>query len=169
MEGEVIRDSLLFVSGRLNDAMAGPGVHPPIPREVFAGAKGWKTSAEETEHHRRSIYIFARRNLRFPFLEVFDAPDNNLSCARRGESTTAPQSLTLLNAEEVMEACAATAAAIEAGATGRETRIALAFRRILGRSPQPDELAESMAFLERSPLRELCRALFNLNAFIYVD
>ncbi len=169
LEGEVIRDSLLAVSGQLNAQLGGPGVFPPIPRELYAGAKGWNVNADPRDHARRSLYIFARRNLRFPFLEVFDAPDNNLSCSARGRSTTAPQSLTLLNADEVLAAAAHTAERIEREAATPEARLTLAYRLIVGRPPTENERRLSNEFLAHSPLGELCRGLFNLNAFVYVD
>src|SRR5207247_5310161 len=128
-----IRDSLLAISGRLNPQMGGPGVFPAVPADVLKGSKGWTVSADPRDHVRRSIYIFARRNLRFPFLEVFDAPDSNLSCPERGRSTTAPQSLTLLNSEEVMNAAAATAERLMKQAKSSDEQIALAFRLTLGR------------------------------------
>ena len=169
LEGEIIRDSLLAISGQLNLKMGGPGVFPPIPKELFEGAKGWTANENAREHMRRSVYIFVRRNLRFPFLEVFDAPDNNLSCALRESSTTAPQSLTLLNADEVLSAAALTAERIAHDTTSTDERVTLAYRSILGRSPAETERALSRQFLTHSPLSELCRALFNLNAFVYVD
>ena len=113
LEAEVIRDSLLYVSGQLNLDRGGVSVFPAIPKELFQGSTGWTLNPREEDRRRRRIYIFARRNLRYPFLEVFDLPDNNLSCALRGRSTTAPQSLTLLNAPQVMEASRRTAAQLE--------------------------------------------------------
>ena len=169
IEGEVIRDSLLAISGELNLKVGGPGVFPPIPKELFEGAKGWIASTDPRDHTRRSLYIFARRNLRFPFLEVFDAPDNNLSCSARERSTTAPQSLTLLNAEEVLTAAARTAERLTEAADSPEGRVTLAYRLIIGRPPTAVERRLSVEFLARSPLSELCRGLFNLNAFVYVD
>ena len=169
IEGEVIRDSLLAISGELNLKVGGPGVFPPIPKELFEGAKGWIASTDPRDHTRRSLYIFARRNLRFPFLEVFDAPDNNLSCSARERSTTAPQSLTLLNAEEVLAAAARTAERLTEAADSPEARVTLAYRLIIGRPPTAVERQLSVEFLARSPLSELCRGLFNLNAFVYVD
>ena len=118
---------------------------------------------------RRSIYIFQRRNLRFPFLEVFDAPDNNLSCSRRERSTTAPQSLTLLNSDEVLRAAKLTAARIEQTAASRQAQAIEAHRMALGREPTIGELDAAMEFLEENPLQDLCRALFNVNAFVYVN
>ena len=169
LEGEAIRDSLLAISGELNPAVGGPGVYPPIPKEIFAGAAGWTASTDPKEYSRRSVYIFARRNLRFPFLEVFDAPDNNLSCPSRERSTTAPQSLTLLNAEEVLRASDRTARRLEAETASTAVRITKAYRLIVGRGPTPKERRLSELFLAHSPLHELCRALFNLNAFVYLD
>ncbi|HEY6166756.1 MAG TPA: DUF1553 domain-containing protein, partial [Verrucomicrobiae bacterium] len=142
---------------------------PPIPKEMFEGAKGWAPNDHAAEHSRRSLYIFARRNLRFPFLEVFDAPDNNLSCPERGRSTTAPQSLTLLNATEVVTASEALAKQLTRDARTNEDRTTLAYRLVLGRKPTPREAELAREFLKTSPLSELCRALFNLNAFVYVD
>jgi hypothetical protein len=188
LEGEVLRDSLLLISGRLNVSRGGPSVLPPIAADIVSTAKNWTASKDPADHHRRSVYIFARRNLRFPFLEVFDAPDSNLSCAMRGQSTTAPQSLTLLNSTEVMQAATGTARRLTdvQDRAGDDSRIALAFRLILGRDPERAELKASRDFVsqtrERStdvaaaqrtaPAREwveLCRALFNLNDFVYVD
>jgi len=169
LEGEVIRDSLLAISGKLNRQMGGPGVFPAIPEDVFKGSRGWTVSKTAEERNRRSIYIFARRNLRFPFLEVFDAPDSNLTCPERPRSTSAPQSLTLLNADEVLAASQATSARLLNEASTTEARVTLAYRLILGRHPSEKEAALSAAFLERAPVSELCRGLFNLNAFVYVD
>jgi hypothetical protein len=169
LEGEAIRDSLLAISGRLDLRMGGPGVFPPIPADVLKGSKGWTVSADPRDHVRRSVYIFSRRNLRFPFLEVFDAPDSNLSCPERGRSTTAPQSLTLLNAPEVMDAAKATAARLEREAASADARIVLGYRLILGRRPQDREIELARGFLAASPLTEFCRVLFNLNGFLYVD
>jgi hypothetical protein len=169
LEGEIIRDSLLAISGRLNRKMGGPSVSPPIPADIAMTSKNWTTSVDSTDHDRRSIYVFARRNLRFPFLEVFDAPDSNLSCPERGRSTTAPQALTLLNSAEVMAAADATAERLTGGADSTDARVSRAYRLILSRDPTRKELALGRDFLKTAPLRELCRALFNLNAFVYAD
>ena len=151
---------------------------PPIPADITRTSKNWTASTNAAEHARRSVYIFARRNLRFPFLEVFDAPDSNLSCPERGHSTTAPQSLTLLNSDEVMAAAEATAARVEKEAESPDQQIERAFRLIIGRAPSAKERALTGEFLaachqrdaaDHSALQELCRALFNLNAFVYVD
>src|SRR6185295_4691411 len=129
------------ISGRLNLEMGGPSVLPPIPSSITDSSKNWSVSTNKAAHLRRSIYLFTRRNLRFPFLEVFDAPDSNLSCPERGHSTTAPQSLTLLNSAEVMAAARATAELVQQGAATPRDRIDRAFRLILGRPPNGREMA----------------------------
>jgi hypothetical protein len=169
LEGEVLRDSLLAISGRLNLQMGGPGVSPPIPADITRTAKNWTSSSNPADHCRRSIYVFARRNLRFPFLEVFDAPDSNLSCPERGRSTTAPQSLTLLNSDEVMSAARATAERARTAAATAEKRVDFAFRLVLNRPPRSHERTMANDFIKESNYVELCRALFNLNAFVYVE
>jgi hypothetical protein len=167
LEGEVIRDNLLAVGGRLNPRMGGPGVFPPLPPEVMRGFKSWPTSADPRDHVRRSVYVFARRNLRFPFLDVFDEPDSNLSCPKRERSTTAPQALALLNDADVIEAARALAERVTKEAAGTDAQIARAYCLALSRQPTATERRLAAEFLERSPLSELCRALFNLNEFVY--
>ncbi len=169
LEGEVIRDSLLAISDQMNSSMNGPGVSPPIPKELFAGAHGWSVSEPKSQHFRRSIFIFARRNLRFPFIEVFDAPDNNFSCAMRERSTTAPQSLTLLNSNEVTAAAKLTARRLKYESTTTEQQVDSAYRLALGRAPTDSEQIMVEKFLINSPFDEFCRALFNLNEFVYVE
>ena len=100
LDGEAIRDALLAVSGSLNPAMNGPSVFPELPSELAKlSSKGavWPVSPSLARRTRRSLYVFVRRNLRYPFFEVFDRPDTNASCPRRPVTTIAPQALSLLN------------------------------------------------------------------------
>ncbi|MCC6421199.1 MAG: DUF1553 domain-containing protein [Gemmataceae bacterium] len=168
LEGEAIRDALLAVSGQLNRQAGGPGVFPPLPADLGT-VKGWQVSENPADHRRRSIYVFARRNLRFAFLEAFDLPDSNLSCPKRERSTTAMQALTLLNAREVQDAAKALAARLQREAGTDEERVTLAYRLTLGRRPIDAEMGLAREFLASSPLTELCRALFNVNEFVYLD
>ncbi len=169
LEGEVIRDGLLAASDRLNRAMGGRGVFPPAPPDAARDPKAWPTSPDRRDHVRRSVYVFARRNLRFPFLEAFDLPDSNLSCPKRERSTTAPQALALLNASDAMEAARALAARVAREAATDDERVTRAYRLTLGRGPTSKERELAGAFLKESSLSELCRALFNVNEFVYLE
>jgi Protein of unknown function (DUF1553)/Protein of unknown function (DUF1549) len=169
LEGEAVRDALLMVSGRLNLKMSGPGVVLPETAAAAGGSKPAAVNPDPRDHVRRSVYLFARRNLRHPFLEAFDLPDSNLSCPRRERSTTAPQALALLNAADAATAATALAERLTKEGVSETERIERAYRLTLGRSPSDVERERAMAFLRDSPLSELCRALFNLNEFVYLD
>jgi hypothetical protein len=106
LDAESIRDAMLSASESLNHEAGGPGVSPPLPQELIQTLKSgqWKTSPREADHYRRSIYIFARRNLRYPLFATFDRPAANCSCAVRHRSTTAIQSLLLLNSKITLDA-----------------------------------------------------------------
>ena len=94
LEAEVVRDSILAVSGRLNTRMDGPGFYPTLPAAVLAGqsvpGQGWGKS-DEREQARRSIYIFAKRSLGVPEIELLDATRHHqqLRAANRLDNRTA--------------------------------------------------------------------------------
>ncbi|MBP3960746.1 DUF1549 domain-containing protein [Gemmata sp. G18] len=169
LEGEAVRDSLLAVGGRLNPKMDGPGVVLPEASRAAGGSRAVAVTADSAEHTRRSVYLFSRRNLKLAFLEAFDLPDSNLSCPKRERSTTATQALALLNAEETMIAAKALADRLTHEAKTEDARVALAYRLTLGRAPSAKEMDRAKVFLKESPLSELCRALFNVNEFVYLD
>jgi hypothetical protein len=75
----------------------------------------------------------------------------------------------LLNADEVMQAARDTAKRLADEASTDNDRIRLAYRLTLGRAPNEKEVAMTREFLQRSPFSEFCRALFNLNEFVYVE
>jgi hypothetical protein len=169
LEGEAVRDALLAVSGTLNPKAGGPGVVLPEASRAAGGSRPVAVTTDTKEYTRRSIYLFSRRNLRYPFLEAFDLPDSNLSCPKRERSTTAPQALALLNSPEAMAAAKALAERLTKEGKTEEERIDRAYRLALGRAPSAKELDRAKTFLKDSPLSELCRALFNLNEFVYLD
>lgn len=152
LEGEAIRDAMLSVTGQLNPKMGGPGVPPPLPLEVAITLikKQWEVSEDETEHRRRSIYLFTRRNLRFPMFDVFDRPDANASCGQRNVSTTAPQSLTLLNSEFSMEASRHLAGAIveKCGGGDYQAWIRQAYETLFSRRETDEERSAGLSFLD---------------------
>jgi hypothetical protein len=189
LEGEAIRDAMLASSERLSSGRGGPGVMAPLPEEMLATLlKGqWKTSASEDDHRRRSIYLFVRRNLRYPLFEAFDRPDTNASCPRRNVSTTAPQALVLLNSEFSLSAARDLAAyVLQRAKSDPAARIELVYQRTLGRPATRAEIDSAQKFLveqaarvraakdekvspETAALVGFCLAMFNLNEFIYLD
>jgi hypothetical protein len=105
LEGEAIRDVMLELAGQLNDRMFGASARPELPRGIDA-KMAWKPDAQATDRNRRSIYVIAKRNLRYPLLDIFDLPDMHNSCPERSATTTAPQALALMNGEFTLEQAA---------------------------------------------------------------
>jgi hypothetical protein len=174
LDGEAIRDAMLAVSGRLNRQMAGPSVFPELPPELSKlSSKGavWPVSPRSEDRARRSFYVFVRRNLRYPFFEVFDRPDTNASCPRRPVTTIAPQALSLLNSRLAHDCASALAArASQLAGPDRGSLIDLLARIAFGREPDDVERRLLAEFLAKSgSLDHLCLALLNANAFVYVD
>ncbi len=133
-------------------------------------------TADAAERDRRSVYVFVKRNLRYPLFALFDAPDRNETCSRRFATTTAPQALTLLNDAIVLGFAKDFAARVtkEAG-TDPAKVIDRAFLLALGRAPTTEERAAMLGFLKEhkgtsaEAVTDLCHALLNLNEFLYVD
>jgi hypothetical protein len=176
LDGEAIRDALLLTSGTLSDRRGGPGVRPPLPAELVSTLlkNQWDVSPKEEDHRRRSIYLFVRRNLRYPLFEVFDRPDTNASCDRRSRSTVAPQALALLNSELSLTLSGKLADRVSATSKNQTERIAGSFQLLYGRRPTIEETTWCSQFLataadSRQAQAELCLALINGNEFVYVD
>ncbi|MSR58747.1 MAG: DUF1553 domain-containing protein [Planctomycetaceae bacterium] len=150
LDGETIRDALLATGGRLMARRGGPGVRPPLPAELVATLlkDQWQVSPDETDHNRRSIYLFVRRNLRFPLFEAFDRPDTSASCARRNRSTIAPQALILLNSELSLASARDLAGRLlaEPGEAAKQ-QVRRAYRITLGRDPSAGEAEMALEFL----------------------
>jgi len=172
LESEEIRDAMLTVAGKLNPEMHGPSVMVPVDEELVGllyAPKQWQVAENDAEHHRRSIYLIAKRNLRLPFMEAFDQPALLTSCARRESSTHAPQALELLNGGLANEMARALAARLDGEGTTAAQQVERAYWLATGRAPTAEERALAMKFIEQQPLSEFSLAMFNLNAFLYVN
>lgn len=182
LEAEALRDSILAVSGSLNEKMYGPAVRPSIPVEatLTRSKDKWPANVVEgAETWRRSVYVFAKRSVRLPWFETFDAPDGNTSCGRRVPTTVPTQALALMNEPFVREQARRFAARLTASETqaGSSAQVKLAYRIALGRFPSGSELDAAVTFLEQSEdpagrytaLVDFCHVLFTLNEFMFVD
>ena len=173
LEAEEVRDAMLRVAGRLNDKAGGPSVVLPVdPDQVkllYSPAQ-WVVTKDEKEHDRRSVYLLAKRNLHLPFLEAFDQPDAQTSCPRRVSSTHALQALELLNGKLVNDLAGSFADRLRREAGSDPARqVELAYLLAAGRPPRAREKELAVRFLKEQPLQEFALAVFNLNAFLYVN
>jgi hypothetical protein len=173
LDAEEVRDAMLSAAGVLNLKAGGPSILLPVDKDLvnqLYDKKQWLPTADPKEHLRRSVYLLAKRNLRLPFSEVFDQPDTLTSCSRREQSTHSLQALELLNGKTSNQLAEAFAERLEREAgTDPGAQVDLAYRLIAGRAPNAREKALGIEFLQNQPPREFALALFNLNAFMYVN
>ncbi len=173
LDAEQIRDAMLAVSGRLNAKAGGPSVIVPVEQELvdlLYKPSQWAVTKDVAEHDRRTIYLIHKRNLRLPMMEVFDAPDMQISCARRESSTHAPQALELLNGDFANSMAKSLAARLDREAGGAAAKqVDLAYQLAAGRLPNAREKAAALRFLAKQPLSEFALAVLNLNSFLYVN
>jgi hypothetical protein len=190
LEGESLRDAALALSSELNLRMYGPSAKPKLPDKISNYA--WKADAKAENQNRRSIYVFVKRNMRYPLFDAFDWPDLHNSCSRRVTTTTAPQALLLLNGDFVRERAEKIGTALLARYGARDAElVAQAYRAAWGRPATADEVQLGVKFLstqaetirtrgdaagakEPDALRaaavaDFCHALLNTNEFLYVD
>jgi hypothetical protein len=161
MDAEILRDSMIFAGGQMNQKFHGPMIKIPLEPEVYdlIFTEGepdglWLANPDPHEHFRRSVYLFNKRNVRLPLLEVFDQPDTLVTCPIRNSSTHAPQALTMLNGPLSQELCLALAAnIIDAAGTKQEDWTTLLWQRVLGRNPTPIEQENAITFLKEQAQR----------------
>ena len=200
LDAEGIRDAMLAVSGELNPKMGGPGVLAPLEKEIkdliFTEAEVvelWPVDRDPAEHLRRSLYLFRKRNVRYPLFDAFDAPDTQSACPRRATSTHALQALTLLNSEFATGRARSLSARVRREGGGNlNDQIKQAYQLALGREPRANEVERARVFLaaqaklirherpvgghvgEQPPVADdaawadLALALLNSNEFLYV-
>jgi Protein of unknown function (DUF1553)/Protein of unknown function (DUF1549) len=150
LEAEVIRDSALAVAGILDLDVGGKSVFPPLPEGMPSKAGSWDVSENAADQNRRSVYIFVRRNARYPLLDVMDLPDTTESCPRREVTTTAPQALMYINSPQTLDWSRAFAAKVLSTAgTEPGAEIEQAFRLAYSRPPDGWEKDASLTFFER--------------------
>ena len=167
LDAEAIRDSALFIAGKLDDRRHGPSV--PVHLTSFMTGRGRPAASGPVDGAgRRSIYLEVRRNFPSPLLAVFDRPVPTTTNGRRNESNVPAQALAMMNDEFIHQMAAAWG--MRAEQHGDLDRI---WRRAFARPPTPDELELCTAFLEERAEDEdswtqLCHALMNTKEFIYL-
>ncbi|MCA9064720.1 MAG: DUF1553 domain-containing protein, partial [Planctomycetaceae bacterium] len=202
LDAEAIRDSILQVSGKLNDKPFGPAV-PVMADEVGrfvigkenldAGRPGAVIDLKG-EEFRRSVYVQIRRSRPLAVLDTFDRPQLTPNCEIRKPTTSATQSLMLMNSDLIISFSRMLAQEIAAKTTDADEQINSAWRSVYGRLPEESERGEALHFVDSvrteiplPPSKEetsdeqktkqqqeravalLCQMLLSSNEFLYVD
>src|SRR5262245_37065016 len=183
LDAESIRDSLLAVSGALDQSPGRPHPFPAMPTWDFTQHKPFKAVYDTDQ---RSVYLMTQRIQRHPFLALFDGPDTNASTATRVTSTTPLQALYLMNDPFVHALATGLARRLVAERPHDPGRIVYAYELLFARPPTSEESAAALDYLGRVGERlradgtatkqvpakaweSLARALFMGNEFVYVD
>jgi hypothetical protein len=171
LEAEEIRDAMLAATGRLNTAMGGPGYYLFVLErpEHSPHYEYDKFDMDDPATHRRSLYRFIVRSQPDPYMTTLDCADSSQSTPQRNETLTALQALSLLNNPFSIAMANRFAAELEMRAGTVEEKVDWAFRRTLGRSPNESERRDLAEFASQRGWANLCRVLFNLSEFVFVD
>ncbi|MCA9139064.1 MAG: PSD1 domain-containing protein [Planctomycetales bacterium] len=197
LEAEIMRDAMLAVSGTLNLQAGGPGFKPYIAPEAnlarnIKGEGYPKDAKDDAATRRRSVYMFHKRLIPYPMFQAFDRPDLMTSCARRQNTTVAPQAMVILNDRFVRAVARDFAGVLVQSQTdqsvpennGLKPIIKHAFETAFARLPTKTEIETSIRFIESQSkvrtdraeqdprieaLTDYCQSLFGINEFIYVD
>ncbi len=161
LEAEAIRDSMLAVSGLLDETMFGPGARDEMGR-------------------RRSIYFNIKRSQLIGSMVAFDAPEPLSSQGARPTTTVTPQALMLMNSPQARACAEALALRVSTNGDVRQ-QIARAYTICFGRAPGQDETSSAEAFIrsqsasyasDKKPdlaFADFCQVLLGLNEFVYVN
>ncbi|MEQ9379472.1 MAG: DUF1553 domain-containing protein, partial [Pirellulales bacterium] len=164
LEAEVIRDSLLTVSGVMDSSMFGKGTL-------------------DVSSARRSIYFTVKRSQLIRILQLFDAPGTMQGIGAREESTVAPQALTLLNSPIIRDFATELANRVAASPDASlGEMIDQAYMIALARPVTNEERLAMTAFIEQQQelrgteedaelltIRDFCHLLLCTNEFVYID
>jgi cytochrome c553 len=174
LEAESIRDSIMAAAGNLDRTVGGPAVLPYIDPALFQSSskRTWNGRPDsDSSTWRRSVYVFSKRSIPLPMLDVFDKPDSVGSCARRNRSTIAPQALILMNNAFVLMEARIFAERLRREAGNDPARQAdLAFQLALARKPSALEQKQSIEFLRSGEhaLADFAQVMMNLNEFAFI-
>ena len=184
LEGEVIRDTMLSVSGQLDKTMYGASV--PVYLSSFMEGRGRPgTSGPLDGAGRRSIYQSVNRNFLNPFMLAFDTPQPATAISRRSVSNVPAQSLILMNNEFVhQEASVWAKHLLQAGLQSDTDIIKLAYRTAFAREPSETERTSLLEFARadatnvpeatnvlqnESILTSLCHVLLNQKELLFLE
>ncbi|MCE9564054.1 MAG: DUF1553 domain-containing protein [Planctomycetes bacterium] len=144
VEAEVIRDTILMVSGKLDLNGGGPVVSHLPEKAIENDSKGGFNSDPLT---KRAVYLPVLRNDLPTLFEVFDFADPDVANGHRDATTVSTQALYLMNSTFTNTHARLAAESLLAESTDDAKRLELLFRRALGRAPTKAEAATSMKFL----------------------
>lgn len=172
LDADSYRDSVLRVTGVLDDTVGGPGVEqflkeqgPQATPKLDYGSYDWGSAGAT----RRSIYRVVWRGIPDPFMESMDFPDLGILSPKRGNSISALQSLSLYNNPFVLHFSDKFAQRVAMEYASVEEQVNAVVERTWLRVPSERELGSFVGFADEYGLAAFCRVMLNSNEFLYVD
>jgi hypothetical protein len=171
LEAEAVRDSILFVAGKLDLTMGGPSFQDFVIEkpEHSPHYQYHLFDPENPKGHRRAVYRFVVRSKQQPFMAALDCADPSLAVDKRNETLSPQQALTLLNNKLAVAMAKHFAERVERLAADVPGRVRTAFRLALGRGPTAKERDALVGYVKEFGLANGCRVILNLNEFVFVD
>jgi len=171
LEAEELRDAILATSGTLNLKLGGPGFYLfKLEKTTHSPHYEYhKFDPAETKSHRRSIYRFIARSQPDPFMTTLDCADSSQSTPQRDETLTSLQALSLLNNKFTLYMAGRFAERLKKESKTPKGRIRRAHLLTTGRPPTLREMDALDTYAQQHGLTNLCRVLFNLSEFTYLD
>ena len=182
LEGEVIRDSLLSLSGRLNNKQFGPSV--AVHLTPFMQGRGRPGGGPLDGDGRRSIYLGIRRNFLSPMMLAFDTPNPASTVGRRNVSNVPAQALILMNDQMVVDQAKLWAKKNLAGPASTAEKIAALYEQAFSRPATAEEILAATEFLttqgkeyglpadkvagDERVWTDLCHVLINSKEFVFI-
>jgi len=169
LEAESLRDTVLSVSGELNQQMGGPGYRD---FETFTKNTQFYTMTDPVgpEFNRRSVYRTWLRSGRNRMLDVFDCPDPSTKTPKRAVTVTPLQALTLMNNSFVLRMSDRFADRLQSE-VGDDVQdlVRRAYQLAYNRNPDEEESNDAVSFVAAHTLSDFCRVIINSNEFLHVD
>jgi mono/diheme cytochrome c family protein len=171
LEAEAIRDSVLWVSGRLDRRMYGPSFRDFVIEkpEHSPHYQYHLFDPEDPRSHRRSVYRFLVRSQQQPFMTALDCADPSMAVDKRNQTITPLQALALLNDQLMVVMTRHFADHVSPPGADLKTQVTTAFCLALARAPTAAELHDLMEYAQQYGLANACRVILNLNEFVFVD
>ena len=171
LDAESVRDAVLQVSGKLDLTMGGPSFQDFVSdKPAHSPHYEYRLhDPNDPKSHRRSIYRFIVRSQTQPFMTVMDCADPSIMVAKRNQTITPLQALAMLNNQLMLAMSQHFANHVQASGSTTEEHVARAFQLALQRDPIPEELTALSGYAEQHGLVNACRAILNLNEFLFVD
>ncbi len=171
LDAEVVRDSILMISGKLNLARGGPGYEDVTIIDQNNGTTYYQSfDRDEVLLDRRTLYRFTPRGGRSALLDGLDCPDPSTATPRRSVTTTPLQALSLLNNDFMIRMSESFASRAESKFVQElDAQIDWMFQMGFGRRPKEEELIAARALALAHGPPAVARALFNSNEFMIVQ